>query len=148
MNPRSGAGDPGADFAFDHHFEKPVAPTAPLDGDLTRIERENLTVATVPAGSGTSVAILNISDNDDLWRRFGGEFSLILIDVPPAAVSPIGFSLLDRVDGVVMVVREEKTRWPAALIAKEKIVREGGKIIGAVYNDQRCYIPKWLNKYL
>ena len=35
------------------------------------------------------------------------------------------------------MVRAEKTRWPAAVNVKEKIVRDGGKIIGAVYNDRR-----------
>jgi Mrp family chromosome partitioning ATPase len=59
----------------------------------------------------------------------------------------MGFSLLDRTDGVVLVARAEKTRWPAALNLKNRIVREGGKVIGAVYNDRRWYAPRWLRNY-
>lgn len=148
LNPRPKAGDAAGEFAFEHHLEKSAVPAAPLEGEFTRMEHENLTVTTVSPGSGTSVAILNMSDNEDLWHRFGGEFTLILIDAPPVTLSPIAFALLERVDGVVMVIREKKTRWPAAVAIKEKIAREGGKIIGAVYNDQRCYIPDWLDKRL
>ena len=86
--------------------------------------------------------------DDASWERLKARFSLILIDAPPASVSPMGFPLLDRTDGVVLVVREQKTRFPAALAVKERIVREGGKIIGAVYNDRRHYAPGWLRKYL
>jgi Mrp family chromosome partitioning ATPase len=148
LNPRPGTDDVTEDFALDRHLGEAIAPTSALGGEFTRMEHENLTVTTVSPGSGTSVAILNMSDNEDLWHRFGGEFTLILIDAPPVNLSPIGFALIERVDGVVMVIREERTKWPAAVSMKEKIVREGGKIIGAVYNDQRSYIPKWLNKYL
>ena len=68
-----------------------------------------------------------MAHDDDLWERLREQFSLILIDAPPAAVSPMGFSLLNRCDGVVLVVRAEKTRWQEAISVKEKIVREGGK---------------------
>jgi protein-tyrosine kinase len=148
LNPGSCNGVVASDAAFQHHFEKLSMQTTPLEGEFSRKEQDNLTVTSVTSGSGTSVAILNMSDNEDMWHRLGGKFSLVLIDVPPATVSPIGFSLLERVDGVVLVIREEKTRWPLAVDVKEKIVREGGKIIGVVYNDQHHYIPKWLNRCL
>ena len=89
-----------------------------------------------------------MSHDDALWEGLREQFSLILIDAPPAAVSHMGFSLLGRCDGVVLVVRAEKTQWPVAVKVKEKIAREGGKIIGAVYNDRRLYTPGWLRKYL
>jgi Mrp family chromosome partitioning ATPase len=48
------------------------------------------------------------------------------------------------VDGVIFVVEAEKTRWPVALAAKEKIVSHGGNILGMVFNKRRFYIPEFV----
>ena len=148
LDPRPAYSDVTTDAAFQYHLEKLSIQAAPLDKAFCQTEQGNLTVSTFSPKSDPILALLDMSHDDGLWERLKERFSLILIDAPPAAVSHMGFSLLGRCDGVVLVLRAEKTRWPAAVSAKGRVVREGGKIIGAVYNDRRHYTPQWLRKYL
>ncbi len=99
------------DAAFQYHFDEMKVQTMPFEGALYRMEQDNLTVATISPGSNNAVTALNMADNEDLWNRLKTQFTLILIDVPPATASPIAFSLLKRVDGVVLGIRAETTRW-------------------------------------
>jgi Mrp family chromosome partitioning ATPase len=48
------------------------------------------------------------------------------------------------VDGVVLVVEAEKTRWPVAETVRDKIKNSGGNILGIVLNKRRYYIPDWI----
>jgi len=56
--------------------------------------------------------------------------------------------LSQKVDGIVLVVEAEKTRWPVVESVKERITRSGGKILGIVFNKRRYHIPKWIYKTL
>jgi capsular exopolysaccharide synthesis family protein len=56
--------------------------------------------------------------------------------------------LAGKVDGVVMVIQAEKTRWEVAQKAKERIESGNGRILGAVLNDRRYHIPGWLYRTL
>ncbi|KWT82983.1 CpsD/CapB family tyrosine-protein kinase [Candidatus Magnetominusculus xianensis] len=47
-------------------------------------------------------------------------------------------------DGVIMVVECEKTKWQVVDLAKSKLEAAGAKIIGAVLNKRKFYIPRWL----
>lgn len=76
-------------------------------------------------------------------------FDLVVIDSPPATLSPNeGLALCDKVNGVVLVVEAEATRWAVADAAKEKIVRAGGKLLGVVLNKRRYHIPELIYKHL
>ena len=76
------------------------------------------------------------------------EFDLVLIDSPPLTVSPDALALVSKVDGVILVVEAEKTKWRTAGYAKEQIQRVGGNILGIVLNKRRYYIPQSFYKYL
>ncbi len=136
-----------SDITFRHHLDQPPAGPTSLDGGLRQVEKSSLYITSLCSRSDVSASMV-ASGYPDLWERLRDRFSLILIDSPPASASPLGFSVLRKTDGVVLVIRAEKTRWPAAVSLKERILAEGGKIIGAVYNDRRYYIPGWLYKYL
>ena len=75
-------------------------------------------------------------------------FDLIIIDTPPATLFPDGLALVRQVDGVVLVFEAERTRWPVTLSVKKNILKNGGKILGVVFNKRRFYIPQWLYKWL
>jgi len=47
-------------------------------------------------------------------------------------------------DGIILVVECEKTRWEVVQLAKEKLTKAGGNIIGVVMNKRKYYIPKVL----
>ena len=53
-----------------------------------------------------------------------------------------------KVDGVVIVVEADKTRWPVVQSVREKIVQHGGRLLGMVLNKRRYYIPEFIYKRL
>lgn len=75
-------------------------------------------------------------------------FDLVIVDTPPATSSPDGIAISRNVSGVVLVVEAEKTRWPVAENAKDTIEKNGGKILGAVFNKRRCHMPDFVYKRL
>jgi protein-tyrosine kinase len=94
--------------------------------------------------SPCSVSIHQIFDSPrlkDFFETLRQIFDLVIIDSPPAVVSPDGISISRMVDGVVLVVEAEKTRWPVVGKVRDNIIRNGGKILGMVLNKRRHYIP-------
>ncbi len=96
-------------------------------------------------------SISKLCQNDDLdrvWKEIRETYSTIIIDSPPGNTSPVGFDLCRKADMVVFVIEAEKTRWPVANHIKEKIVNNGGNILGIVFNKRKFYIPGWLYRRL
>lgn len=83
---------------------------------------------------------------DSFWESLRQKFDLVLIDSPSLETSPDGIAISRRVDGVVLVLEAEKTRWPVAERLKEQIQRSGGNILGIVFNKRRYYIPDFVYK--
>ena len=84
----------------------------------------------------------------DFWGSLRQTYDLILVDCAPLAVSPDGLALASKVDGVVLVVEAEKTRWQTAKNLRESIQKVGGNVLGAVFNKRRFYIPQSVYKHL
>jgi Mrp family chromosome partitioning ATPase len=82
------------------------------------------------------------------WECLKERYDLILVDSAAVSKSPEGIEIARRVDGVVLVVEAEKTRWQVVENLKEKIQNVGGNIIGVVFNKRRFYIPEALYKRL
>jgi Mrp family chromosome partitioning ATPase len=82
------------------------------------------------------------------WEPLKERFDLIIVDSPPVMLFPDGPAIVSKVDGVVLVVEAEKTKWQVALNVKDRITRSGGNIIGTVFNKRKFYIPDFIYKYL
>lgn len=76
------------------------------------------------------------------------KFDFIIIDSPPVSESVIGLTASPRVNGVVLVVAAETTRWPVVARVKERIEKGGGRILGVVLNKQKHYIPRIIYKHI
>jgi capsular exopolysaccharide synthesis family protein len=72
------------------------------------------------------------------------EMDWVLFDAPPVNYFDEALALSGKVDGVVMVIQAEKTRWEVAQSAKQRLEDSGGRILGVVLNKRRFYIPEWL----
>jgi Mrp family chromosome partitioning ATPase len=84
----------------------------------------------------------------DFWESLRQKYDLILIDAAAASRSPEGIEISRRVDGVVLVVEAEKTRWQVVENLKQKIENNGGNILGIAFNKRRYYIPDTIYRKL
>ena len=65
----------------------------------------------------------------------------VLFDSPPINLFNDSIAIAPRMDGVVMVVEAEKTRWEVAQSAKQRIEDGNGKILGVILNKRKFYVP-------
>lgn len=83
-----------------------------------------------------------------LLEQLGDRYRFVVIDGDAVyeAVDTLVISTL--VDGVIMVVRAEDTRWEVAQAAAQRLTQAGAKLVGSVFNRRKYYMPKWLYKNL
>jgi protein-tyrosine kinase len=120
----------------------------PFEKSLCRVEESSLYV--MPLFQKTIVTPRNIdaAKGNAFWEPLKERFDLIIVDSPPATMFPDGPAIVSQVDGVILVVEAEKTRWQVAQNVKEKILQHGGNIIGVAFNKRRYYIPNFIYRLL
>lgn len=119
-----------------------------IDKAIYKVRTPHLFISLISQQSSVTPQIFNSAAMKDLLADLKRKFDLIVIDSTPVAVSSEGIALSGTVDGVVLVLRAEVTRWPVAENVKDTIVKNGGKIIGVVVNKRRYYIPDFIYKRL
>jgi len=103
---------------------------------------------TVDSSPDNPSLILKSNPLDSHIDAMKAEADWVFFDSPPVNSSNTSLVLAGKVDGVVLVVEAEKTRWEVAQSAREQIESANGKIRGAILNNRRFYIPGWLYKRL
>jgi protein-tyrosine kinase len=83
-----------------------------------------------------------------VWGDLKKTFDLVVINTPALSTSAAGLVFCSHADGVVLVLEAERTRGPVAERAKEQIEKNGGNVLGVVFNKRRFYIPKFIYKRL
>jgi Mrp family chromosome partitioning ATPase len=74
-------------------------------------------------------------------KELKNKYDFILIDSAPAITSPDSIAISRFTHGVILVMEAERTRWQVVESVKDKIVRNGGNIIGVIFNKRKYYIP-------
>lgn len=103
-------------------------------------------VCPVSAHTQSSFSVLMSPRIDQVFRELREHFDLILLDAPPVTDSSHALTICSKVDGIVMVIEAEKTRWPVAERVKERLVQAGGNVLGAILNKTRNHIPSIVSK--
>ena len=119
-----------------------------LDQAVTPVIHSRLFLAQLSRESPESVQRNGSNGKGDVWVHLRREFDMIVIDSVPIDTTDEGVELSGSVDGVVVVVEAEKTRSHVISSLQERIVQNGGKLLGVVFNKQHHYIPEWLYKRL
>jgi Mrp family chromosome partitioning ATPase len=118
------------------------------EANVSRVEPATTAVCLIPQDFTNIRKYFYSPQIDSFWDSLRQQFDLILIDSPPFETSPDGIAISRRVDGVVLVLEAEKTRWPVAEHLKEQILLSGGNILGIVFNKRRYYIPEFIYKQI
>jgi protein-tyrosine kinase len=103
---------------------------------------------TVDSSPDNPSLILKSNPLDSHIEEMKAQADWIFFDSGPIHSSNASVVLAGKVDGVVLVVEAEKTRWEVAQNAQQRIESANGKILGAILNKRRFYIPAWLYKSL
>ena len=119
-----------------------------VDNALYQIGESKLFVSPSCNSSTSTPEMFDSPRFDSFWRTLRDRFDLVLIDSPPLTISPDGLAIAGRVDGVILVLEAEKTRWQTAKNVKDSITRVGGQVLGLVLNKRRYYIPESIYKIL
>lgn len=109
---------------------------------------DNLWVITSGNPFPNPASILESSYLETLIDEVKGHFDWVLFDSPPVTSYSDSVSLARTVDGVVLVVQAEKTRWEVVQEVKGRLEHGGGRILGAVLNKRPFYIPGFLYRAL
>jgi protein-tyrosine kinase len=131
-----------------HYLEEVLMNDLALETAIYRKGKSGPTVSLIAGNKGATTEIFNSLEIYGLLDRLKGLFEFILIDSPPVTEFQDALSICRKVDGVVLVLEAETTRWPVAVRVKEEIIKNGGNIIGMVFNKRQYYIPKFIYKRL
>jgi len=119
-----------------------------LDQAITPVLHSRLFLAMLSGDSSETLQHEVTTSKRDLWNHIRKQFDMILIDTAPIDISDEGLELCAAAAGVVMVVEAEKTRAKVISHLKDRIVQNGGNLLGMVFNKQHYYIPKWIYRRL
>jgi protein-tyrosine kinase len=115
---------------------------------LYRVDETSLFVGTFSVNSNYGADLFDPPKINSVWEQLRKRFDVIVVDSPPGGSSPIGFALCRTVDGVIIVLEAEKTRWPVVVSTKKRILQNGGTILGVVLNKRKYHIPDWVYRRL
>jgi Mrp family chromosome partitioning ATPase len=119
--------------------------SAPLDGDGMLEGRDRIRWARLGAEAQDDL-------NPRLLTAFAEElrraFSVIVLDCPPTASSPLAGVLSRIADGTVVVAAAGRSRRRDLERTVAEIARMGGQVVGLVLNRQRDWLPAWLRRHL
>jgi len=76
------------------------------------------------------------------------EYSHIIFDLPSVQEHSSAMQIAGLMDGVILVVEAESTRWEVANSAKEDLLQADSKLLGVILNKRKMHIPDWLYKTL
>ncbi len=119
-----------------------------LDQAVTPVVHSRLFLAQLSGDRQEDIQPDGSSVTGDVWVHIRKQFDMIVIDSASIDASDQGLEMCAAADGVVMVVEAEKTRSYVISNLKERIIHNGGKLLGVVFNKQHHYIPGWLYKKL
>lgn len=136
------------------NLEKIIGLTELLSGNLTlkdvikKTEVKNLSVITSGVPPSNPFSLFESNSWEYLIAQMKTQAYWVLFDSSPINVYNDACPLAAKMDGVVMVVEAEKTRWEVAQNAKERIRNGKVNLLGIILNRRKMHIPDWAYKLL
>jgi protein-tyrosine kinase len=118
----------------------------------------NAAIQAAPGHPGIGLARLSTAKNarltinaaslDNLLKLAKNDFPIVILDCPPASLTPESLALARFCSCTVLVVEAETTSRKTIAETKRALERFDGNIIGVVFNQYKTYIPRWLDHWL
>lgn len=75
-------------------------------------------------------------------------YDLAILDGAPLRDFSDSTFLAPKVDGTILVVEAEKTSSDTAEASRRQLERSGARMLGAVLNKRRSYMPDWVERFI
>jgi Mrp family chromosome partitioning ATPase len=125
----------------DYGLEQVIKDGKSSDGAMYKVKNTNLYISPLFKDPDKQSYIFDTYEVRNVWDKLRQHFDIVLIDSPPVTVSYDGLQFCSTVDGTIIVLQADKTKWDIAKGAKKNILKNGGKILGIVFNKKQSYIP-------
>lgn len=115
---------------------------------LKRDERSALSF--IPAGmkTGNPIVLFDSKTFDHFLAKAREQFDIIIFDSPDMMTGPETSVLARKLDGLIMVIEAEKTRWEVAAYHKQQLAEAGVCFTGAILNKKKMFIPRLIYRFL
>lgn len=129
-------------------FNDLVYDNADIDTVLKKTDIPNLSIIANNAVNDNNDKVCDIDRVSSSIKKLEERFDYMIFDSAPVSSSPDVHLLASRMDGVILVVHAEKTRWEVVQNAKQHLEKTGTNIIGVVLNRRKYIIPQFIYKRL
>lgn len=119
-----------------------------LNEVMHTVDRQDLLVITSGGSVSNPFPLLDLPTLSGLIDEMKADAEWILFNSPPVSTCNDAITLSNKVDGVVLVVQAEKTRWEVAQSARERLQGGNANVLGVVLNNRRMHIPGWIYRRL
>ena len=113
-----------------------------------QIEGSDLFISPASPHRSPRSAILDSPTVKAFLEELRQEFDLVVVDSSPAMADPGTIAFSRHVDGVILVLEAERTRWSTTEKVKDQILKNGGSILGIVFNKRRYHVPGFIYRWL
>jgi protein-tyrosine kinase len=127
---------------------KDVGKGEPADKACHQASTNNLFLSPIAPQTAVAPCAYDHTSAIGFLEGLKNKYELILIDSSPATISPESVAISRFADGVVLVIEAERTRRQVIESVKSRIERNGGNVLGIVFNKRRYYIPEFIYKRL
>jgi capsular exopolysaccharide synthesis family protein len=108
----------------------------------------NLSVITSGVPPSTPGSLLSAKNVCSMIEQMKTESEWVLIDAAPLNEYNDAMVFCSEVDGAVLIVQAEETRWEVAERTKQRLNDARVGVVGAVLNRRKMYIPEWIYQRL
>jgi capsular exopolysaccharide synthesis family protein len=115
---------------------------------MKRTETEGLFLVSAGNPVANPFSLFESAGINAVIESMRNEADWILLTAPPVNAYNDAIALAKKVDGVVLVVEAEQTRWEVARSAKERLEDARANILGVVLNNRKLHIPGWIYRRL
>jgi len=106
---------------------------------------QNLDVLSAGHLNGNVPILMESPQNlSELLSSYKRSYRFVVLDSPPVNEKSAALRLSSLVDGVILVVEAERTRWEAVRRVKEQLLQVKANILGIVLNKRRFPIPAFM----
>ncbi|MBU0663467.1 MAG: CpsD/CapB family tyrosine-protein kinase [Proteobacteria bacterium] len=85
---------------------------------------------------------------DNFLAQARAQFDIIIFDSVDLMTGPETSVLARKLDGLIMVIEAEKTRWEVATYHKQQLADAGVCFTGAILNKKKMFIPRLVYRLL